>query len=365
MVLLCCVHNAGAESCQTTETRYAMWLNGADPESVPSDWFTRLTRPVPAADPEPAEIYGLHTYKRVLDNGWILMLLPQRFGWSLRIYDTDPGNGGVDLTSITPPFSGSLPNTRDIFGWHFRNRANTAANTGDLNAPQSLRPFAFSAALIGTGGFKPGTNADEPRFSSGQGEGRGWLRILDFGLADLAKGQQARMNYLKFDGCITWPKSTQVVKEERFLTTGEYAAPEIEKIGRCGLDLDAYQLSARILPRSVSGDLDGDRALDELVQVTQRSGHAHDLVLCRAGTWIDHLRDIDDNVDYQHTLSALESWRVVPGDFAKPGARGGETRWPNADGDVLVLERIEKAMFLVFMQDGALKTQRVYRYIEP
>lgn len=363
--VLCCAHSAWAESCQATSTRYAMWLTGADPQSLAADWLTRLTRPDTESFPEPAEIYGSNTYRKVLDNGWILMFLPQQAGWSLRIYDKEPDLGGVDLTSITPPFSGSSPNTRDVFGWHFRNRANTATNTGDVNAPQHFRPFAFSTSLIGTGGFKPGTNSDEPGFLQPDAEGRGWLKILDFGLADLEEGQQARMNYLKFEGCITWPKSAQVISDERLMTTHEYVDPEIEKFGRCGLDLDVYQLNARILPRSVSGDFDGDGALDELIQVTERSGRGHDLALCRAGTWIHSLRSIDDKDDFQHTLSALESWRVVPADFAKPGAHGGEARWPDADGDVLVLERIEKTMYLVFMENGVLQTRRVYRYVEP
>ena len=64
------------------------------------------------------------------------------------------------------------------------------------------------------------------------------------------------------------------------------------------------------------------------------------------------------------TFDSLEAWRVVPRDH---GAFGyvDEPAWPDADGDVLVLERIEKEMTLLYWRDGTLHHQLVYRYVEP
>ncbi len=154
------------------------------------------------------EIYGEHTFNQSFGEGWLFTLLPSKHGWSVRIYDA-ADSLSVDLSSITPPHGGA-PNPRDIEGWHFRNADNTGANKGDVNAPQHDRLFFFSPGLAGTGGYRPSVNESEPRhYAPDPEDGLGWLKVVDFGLSDLESGQRARMTYLKFDACLTWPKSVQ------------------------------------------------------------------------------------------------------------------------------------------------------------
>lgn len=142
------------------------------------------------------EISGQHPYYATVGPGWTMALEPAPHGWHLRLYDAD----GLDLTQITPPFRGA-PNPREIYGWHFRNAGNTAANDGSVNAPQELRLFYFDPDLSGAAGFMP---PDDGGFEPDPTDGRGFLRILDYGLADLDPGETARMVYLLFEVCFVW-----------------------------------------------------------------------------------------------------------------------------------------------------------------
>ena len=73
--------------------------------------------------------------------GLTFVLEPDDFGWRIGVLDRQ----GDDLAWITPPFH-FVPNPREVHGWHFRNRANTGPNIGDVNAPQRLREFIFDQA---------------------------------------------------------------------------------------------------------------------------------------------------------------------------------------------------------------------------
>ena len=141
------------------------------------------------------EISGAHIYSEKFGPGWYFELTPSPHGWVIRILD----EAGLDLAQLTPPLHG--PNSREVYGWHFRNAANTGANEGDVNAPQKLRLFGFDPRLSGTAGVKPAPDAD----GVADQPGRGGFTIVDFGLADLAPGEKARMVYLKFDACLNWP----------------------------------------------------------------------------------------------------------------------------------------------------------------
>ncbi len=352
-----------APTCEARVERHAVHISSAPQLEAVGDWFSRLQMRNHQPHITPAEVYGDHSFYRTLSSGWIFTLLRQQHGWSLRLYDTA---GGVDMTSITPPYGGAIPNTRDIFGWHFRNRQNTGPNLGSVNAPQQFRPFAFATSLTGTGGFKPNTDPATVKFSQPlDDQGRGWLEIIDYGLNNLQPGQQANMNYLKFEACLSWPRSPEEIRHQQYLSTPEYLAEETELFGSCGLDLQRYRLQAVVTPRHLVGDLDGDGAADDLAQVVRISDGKKDLALCRAGTWLELLNTADSSGDFAHTTSALEQWQLVPADFAASGEPGGATQWPQADGDVLVLERIEKSMYLVFWQDEQLQAHRVFRLVEP
>ncbi len=309
------------------------------------------------------EVYGDRTWHQALPNGWVFALLPGPFGWHIRVFEHD-GPDAVDLSAITPPHHGP-PNPRDIEGWHFRNAANTGPNNGDVNAAQALRLFAFSEGLIGTGGFKPNTSADQPRLEPPPADaGRGWLRAIDYGLADLAPGERARMNYLDFEACLTWPQHTAVnPPPDTNPVPGHLAMAEaIETLGACGLDLNRYELRPMLAPASQVLDIDGDGAWDEVFQIRARNEGAPSLALCRAGTWL-HLAGSEEATALSGVLPQLESWHTVARDHG-PFGYVDEPPWPLPEGDVLVLERIEKSMDLLYWKQGALRTQRVYRYIE-
>jgi hypothetical protein len=90
-----------------------------------------------------------------------------------------------------------------------------------------------------------------------------------------------------------------------------------------------------------------------------------DIALSRAGTWQHKLSEVFADTDYSYAVRKFERWRIVPGDYANVGDPGGDTQWPDADGDILVLERVEKSMHLVYWTNKSLHAKKVYRYVEP
>jgi len=191
VLLLALAYPVAAQLCESTPDRHAARITA---EALTDEQTVLLP-----------EIYGGHSFTQSFGEGWIFELLPGTYGWSIRIYDASD-SFSVDLSGITPPHDG-VPNPRDIEGWHFRNADNTATNKGEVNAPQLDRLFLFSPALAGTGGYKPSVDETNPEsFEPGPDDGLGWLKVIDFGLSDLEPGQKARMTYLKFDACLTWPK---------------------------------------------------------------------------------------------------------------------------------------------------------------
>lgn len=120
-------------------------------------------------------------------------LRPTPAGWEIAVLDM----AGIDRSAVTPPLQPAETNPRQIAGWHFRNADNTGPNQGDVNAPQTVRTFAFALdAETALGG---------PVDPAAEGIGRGVLAILDYGLADIATGERARMVHLRFGVCLEWP----------------------------------------------------------------------------------------------------------------------------------------------------------------
>lgn len=146
-----------------------------------------------------------------------------------------------------------------------------------------------------------------------------------------------------------------------------YDERERELMGSCGLPLDQYELTARVLPRSLGLDIDGDDTGDHVVQIRRIVDDARGLALCRAGTWAEWIGAghpaISDS-DLALTLSAMEAWRVVDGDHG-PFGYEEEPPWPEMDGQALVVERLEKSMALLFWRNGRLQTRLIYRFVEP
>lgn len=311
-----------AQTCVETPEKHAYQIKGTDP-------LGRLNANIAP------EIYGNHNFTQDLENGWVFSLSAAKWGWRISVYD-----GETDLTAGTPPFRG--PNPRELYGWHFRNADNTGPNTGDVNAPQDMRAFVLSRATAGT--------------SPSPQDGIGWLKIEDYGLSDLDADEQARMSYLKFNACLSIPKTDADNESERL----DYSEVDREIFGSCGLDLSEYQLQAAIRPRELGGDIDGDEALDQVAQIVRKSDGRKGLALCRAGTWTSEIGYSGGPAE--NIIPSVEAWHWVSGPDDLPISLGG-IELPDADGDVLVLERIEKQAVAVYWQGGALKIVDLFRIV--
>lgn len=278
------------------------------------------------------EVSGSHVFREAFGPGWTFELTPAARGWVVRL----PDSRGIDLAEMTPPLHG--PNPRQLFGWHFRNADNTGPNEGAVNAPQRLRLFGFDPRLSGTGGWKPppgGEGADDQ-------PGRGALEILDMGLADLEPGEEARLVYLRFQACLTWPSVYGAAKPPV-----EIAPEDEEQMRACGLD-EAFALGAHLGPATLGGDFDGDGALDLAAAVTRKSDGKRAIAFCRAGTWLDvvglegrwgvHLvADYFDRVDW---------WGLVE---RGPVFMGGEgTAPPTLRGDGIVMGKEDSSSVLIY-----------------
>ena len=135
-----------------------------------------------------------------MSGGLVFRLAPDTYGWTIGVIAA--GRPDEDFAGIaTPPYRGI--NARYLEGWHFRNGANTGPNTGDVNAPQHEREFAFvlSAndyhrasqvldALLW--GARPEAERQQLfEILSQVSRGRGRLRVKSSSLGNLQPGTQA------------------------------------------------------------------------------------------------------------------------------------------------------------------------------
>jgi hypothetical protein len=136
-------------------------------------------------------------YQRALWDGLRFELKPLDLGWRIMIRDSTRPE--VDLASVTPPYH-FVPNPRDIEGWHFRDKANTGPNQGDVNAPQRVRDFIFSPEVgrsIRDPAEGTATITDDDVERAGQ-RGRGVLEILELDLTPPAKNARAGIQSMRF-----------------------------------------------------------------------------------------------------------------------------------------------------------------------
>lgn len=270
--------------------------------------------------------------------GWVLAFKPAPHGWLARVRD---GNG-LDLSQITPPLHG--PNSRDLFGWHFRNAANTGPNTGDVNAPQHVRDLLFAPALVGTGGYK----SSDGGLSPGGDIAVARLVLSDLRLTPPTPGETAAFTGVTVEACIRWPREAV-----RTVSAGGV----VPALADCGLDLSVWQSQATLEPATLSGDLDGD-GTDEVAAmvVDGRSGESA-IAVCRSGEITMLAEDGPGLPD--GLLPSVEQWRIVPRDHGSFGYVD-EPPWPTADGDLIALERIEKSLDLVYLSQGNWRSLRIF-----
>lgn len=319
---------AQGQTCDPTETTHAFEILGADESGQPTPYIS-------------PEVYGAHNFSQTLPNGWEFILSRAEHGWQVHVFAN-----GVDLTANTPPRHG--PNPREIYGWHFRNAGNTGPNMGEVNAPQEMRAFVVAPDMAGL---------------ETAGDGIGWLKVRDYGLSDLAPGETARMTYLEFEACVSWPKTEAEIRAEADAQSLDYLPEEEETFGACGLDLVSHALDAQILPRMLGGDIDGDGSLDEVAQIRRRVDGKRGLALCRAGTWLDTAGISGELVGLPPGYVAqTEAWRWIGEGDTLPPSLGGVTL-PEADGDVLILERVEKQAVAIYWKDGALRAEELFHLV--
>lgn len=269
------------------------------------------------------EVAGENAFRRDLEPGWTLVLAVAPHGWVLRIEDSQ----AQDLSSLTPPRMS--PNPRELFGWHFRNAENTGTNTGDVNAPQHLREFVFAT--------EPWEG--EPPVAPG---GRGWLRIDDMGLADLEPGQQARMVYLRFTVCLSWPQGAglPIVPPDPVL---------VERFRACGLD-PSLRLTAFLHPGMFETDLDGDDAWDLVALVERVTDGKRAVAICRSGTWL-HVLGLEGEMGHLTPAyyDRMDWWGLMAKGPVYQGVEEGDP--PTLLGDAIVLG-IEGASSVLIYWNG-------------
>ena len=147
------------------------------------------------------------------------MLKPAQEGWGWYIWMGDPQQPLDDYVWVaTPPYRGV--NSRQIFGWHFRDADNTGPNEAgfkNMNAPQRVRQFRFvetpeqfraarealAIALWGGGRGKAEIDAATAFLLAGEGWGRGVVEITDLKLGNLAPHQRASIARMAFTVTLT------------------------------------------------------------------------------------------------------------------------------------------------------------------
>lgn len=291
------------------------------------------------------EVAGNRDFNEYLEGpGWTFQLKRAPHGWDIRLNDEN----GLDLTQMTPPLRG-VPNPRQIYGWHFRNADNTGPNTGDVNAPQRLRLFGFDPALSGTGGYRPN---DAGGVDPQDQPGRGALTIEDMGLADLEPGAKARLNYLKFNVCMTWPKTEREVQleaaEDAEMTELRKVTPElIEMMGSCGLDYEMYQITPYLIPVELGGDFDADDAHDQAVPIVRKADGKRGLFFCRALTY-GNVVGMTGRMGAHLTPAYFDSidWWALHTGPARQGAGG--TPPPPLKGDAVTIGKDGASSVLIY-----------------
>lgn len=275
--------------------------------------------------------------------GLSFVLAPVPGGWAVRVETPD----GRDLSALTPPLHIET-NPRLLLGWHFRNADNTGANRGDVNAPQHRRDFIFGPDVpdaLDSGDTAGLAAAAE----AAQAFGQGTIALLDHGLADLERGQRARMVYLRFDACLRWPAgggNAAPVPDDAVPSPAPTAERLDQAMRACGLDADLSP-DPFLVPSHVQADFDADGLADLAVPVLRPADGKRAVAVCLAGGRL-HVLGLAGEMG--HLLPAyfdrMDTWLLHP-----PGPAGqgvGEGPPPTLAGSGIVLGIAESSSVLVY-----------------
>jgi len=175
------------------------------------------------------EVKRGENFEKEISNNLVFRLRPIELGWEIfvgykrskpniePIRDEEDANFAI---VVTPPFRGI--NHLDIEGWHFRNADNTGPNEPgpkNVNAPGDIRKFYF--VLNNSDYQKAGKALDRLLWPYSYSEqkvkeaefilsklkrGYGILTIQDLKLNNLMPGQQAGIDWMKFDVELHFPE---------------------------------------------------------------------------------------------------------------------------------------------------------------
>ena len=272
------------------------------------------------------------------------ILEPRTHGWRIGMRDAD----GLEMETFAPPLRPVETNPRNIAGWHFRNRANTGPNTGDVNAPQALRRFVFGTMARNLS--RPAERAE------GMG-GLGSLTIDAFKLTEPVPGERAGFVSMDFTVCLVWQGGGDRLPPIVDAEPGVAFERVVTQMKACGLDTAVYRLSDRMSQGSERGqapylepDLDGDNIPDLVVPVYRREDRAPGLAFCLIGDETLRLAGYSGRIGRHLDPAYFDSadwWSVHPKGPVWPGVAEGPP--PELVGDGVTVGKEGASSVLVYL----------------
>jgi hypothetical protein len=276
------------------------------------------------------------------------VLMPFEFGWRIGMLDRD----GLEIPVYAAPSRPEETNPLTIAGWHFRNLDNSGPNTGDVNAPQHQRRFAFGT-LATRAMTDPATEAETVA-----AEGLGGLGVLDitgFTLAAPVPEQRAAFSTLSFTACLVWQGGGDRLAP--LADTDPVAAFETAAATMlgCGLQDATFRLSDHMgqtgmQPAFLAPDMDGDGTPDLVVPVLRRGDGAPGLAICLLGTETLVLAGYDGRIG-RHLDPAYfgraDKWGVHAGPVW-PSAE--EDAPPHLTADAVILGKEDSSSVILYLK---------------
>ncbi len=287
------------------------------------------------------------------------VLSPTPFGWHIEMLEN-----GTSISVFSPPIRPVETNPVNIAGWHFRNRDNTGANTGDVNAPQHIRRFTFGT-MASNLALNPEMLAPEQQQGFG---GLGELVIDELTLTDPEPGARAGIVQMDFRVCLVWQGGGDRLDPIALADPGVAFQTLIAEMTGCGLDTSAYRLSDHASgwregyqQAFLTPDMDGDQIPDRVVPITRLQDDALGLAICLLGDNTLKMTSFDKETDRffaPKNLFVADGWHI----FEKAEVAASETDGPPPVliGDAIDLFKEPSWRVLIYLDDA--RDIATYRY---
>ncbi len=278
-----------------------------------------------------------------------LTLVPTEFGWRIGLLDRD----GHEAAMFAAPMRPVETNPLNIAGWHFRNRENTGPNTGDVNAPQHERRFAFGTMAVDPSKKPELLTPSSPVEGFG---GIGVLSILDFTLTPHRPGSRAAFTSLAFSACLVWQGGGERLSPLVDSDPGVAFENVVATMRGCGLDTSTFKISDRMSKGRegaqrafLDPDMDGDNIPDLVVPVVRRNDEAPGLAICLIGTetivMVGYTGRIGKHFDPAYFNSA-DGWQIHQGRVYPSPEEGAP---PTLSADAILLGKGESSSVLLYL----------------